>query len=261
MTPRACGPDAAGSGPEPDGGQAPPSRLEAVAQIADLDMRLDQISHHVEHLPERETRVGIEAELGALASEAKVLDAQIADLERQQRRHEDDVAGIESKRAHNSERLYDSHLTSPKEAEALTAEAAALGRRQTEVEDQILELMEQVEPLTEARARLAARQADGAERLRSVEAAIAAAEAEASSERDGVLGERAERVASTDPALVTLYEQRRSDARGAAVVGRLAGATCGACHLEIPSVELERVRRLDPDELAECPECGALLVR
>ena len=238
-----------------------PSRLAALGQIADLDVRLDQIDHHVEHLPERETRSGITAELAALASEARMLDAQIGDLERQQRKQEDEVARIEAKRAQNSERLYESHLTSPKEAEALTAEAESLRRRQMEIEDQILELMEQLEPLSNARADLARRHAAATDRMATADAAIAAAENEASSQRNDVIAQRKALVGSADPALVSVYEQRRVIARGAPVVGRLVGTTCSACHLEVPSVEYERIVNLEPDELAECPQCGALLVR
>lgn len=237
------------------------NQLEVLAQIADLDVRLDQIDHHVRHLPEREIRAGIETELRALTSEARALDGQIADLERQQRRREDEVALIEAKRAHNSERLYESHLTSPKEAEALTAEAESLSRRQTEIEDQILELMEQLEPLNEARAGLGQRQSAATERIEAVDAAISAAESESGRERDEVLDQRAALVTMADPGNVAVYEARRADARGNPVLGRLVGTTCSACHLEVPSVDYEHITRLDPDELAECPQCGALLVR
>ncbi len=256
-------PESDDSAPGPVSGDEVPrsSPLEVLAQIGDLDVRLDQIIHHVRNLPEREVRADIEAELGVLASEAKVLDAQIADLERQQRRHEDEVARIEAKRSHNSERLYGSHLTSPKEAEALTAEADALGRHQTDIEDQILDLMEELEPLTDARADLAQRQSEATERMVTVDAAIGAAESAAGGERDEVLDERAALVASADPALVSIYEDRRAAARGTPVLGRLIGLACSACHLEIPSVDYERITNLDPDELAECPHCGALLVR
>ncbi|WP_419553147.1 zinc ribbon domain-containing protein [Candidatus Poriferisodalis sp.] len=237
------------------------SGLAALGQLADLDVRLEQIDHHVKHLPERETRTGIAAELAELVSEARLLDAQIGDLERQQRRHEDEVARIEAKRAHNSERLYESHLTSPKEAEALTAEAESLGRRQIEIEDQILELMEQLEPLSSARADLARRHAAATERMAATDAAIAAAESEASTQHNDVIAEREALVGSADPDLVSVYEERRAVGRGAPVVGRLVGTTCSACHLEVPSVEFERIVHLEPDVLAECPQCGALLVR
>ncbi len=191
----------------------------------------------------------------------RALEGRIADLERQQRRHEDEVARIESKRAQNTERLYESHLTSPREAEALTAEADALGRRQIEIEDRILDLMEQLEPLNSERDALAARQSEATSRRQDLDAAIAIAEREAETERNGVLVEREALVASADPELISVYEQRRAVARGEPVVGRLIGTTCSACHLEVPSVDHERIAHLEPDKLAECPHCGALLVR
>lgn len=245
---------------------APPaSRLGILAQLQDLDVRLEQIDHRVVHLPEREIRIGIDAELTALGSEMSALEVRIGDLERQQRRHEDEVARIESKRTQNSERLYESHMTSPKEAEALTAEAEALGRRQLEIEDQILELMEQLEPLSHEHDSLADRRSGAEARRHEVDTVIASSEREAQAERDGVLGERAALVAAADAEsiseLISVYEQRRAAARGEPVVGRLVGTTCSACHLEIPSVDFERIARLESDELAECPHCGALLVR
>lgn len=239
----------------------PTRRLEILAQLQDLDVRLTQIDHRVAHLPDREVRSGIDALLTALGSEMGALEVRIGALERQQRGHEDEVARIESKRAQNTERLYESHLTSPKEAEALTAEADALGRRQIEIEDLILELMEEIEPLNNERDGLARRQSEATTRRQDVDAAIAAAEREAEAERDGVLGEREALVASADSELISVYEQRRATARGEPVVGRLIGTTCSACHLEVPSVDCERLSHLEPDELAECPQCGALLVR
>lgn len=244
-----------------DSEPAPPaSRLGILADLQDLDVRLEQIDHRVKNLPDRETRAGINAQLTALGSEMRALEVRIGDLERQQRRHEDEVARIETKRAQNTERLYESHLTSPKEAEALTAEADALGRRQIEIEDRILELMEQIEPLSAERDALAARRSEAEVRGQAADAAIETAEREAEAERGGVLDEREALAASADPDMISVYERRRAAARGAPVVGRLIGTTCSACHLEVSSVDHERIVHLDPDELAECPQCGALLV-
>ena len=244
-----------------DSEPAPPaSRLGILADLQDLDVRLEQIDHRVKNLPDRETRAGINAQLTALGSEMRALEVRIGDLERQQRRHEDEVARIETKRAQNTERLYESHLTSPKEAEALTAEADALGRRQIEIEDRILELMEQIEPLSAERDALAARRSEAEVRGQAADAAIETAEREAEAERGGVLDEREALAASADPDMISVYERRRAAARGEPVVGRLVGTTCSACHLEVPSVDHERIVHLDPDELAECPQCGALLV-
>ncbi|WP_419841523.1 zinc ribbon domain-containing protein [Candidatus Poriferisodalis sp.] len=237
------------------------NRLECLAQIADVDLQLAQIAHRVAHLPERAIRDDIAAELDACASETEALDAQIAELEREQRRHEGEIELIEAKRAENSARLYSSGLTSPKEAEALTAEAAALSRRQTAVEDHVLELMERLEPLGETRAQLGRRLSAAYGRIDGLDSVISAAEAEAANQRDHALGERAALVPCADPAQLSVYEQRRARARGAPVLGRLVGRTCGACHLGIASIDYERIVGLEAGELAECPQCGALLVR
>ena len=60
---------------------------------------------------------------------------------------------------------------------------------------------------------------------------------------------------------MALFDERRIAARGEPAVGRLVGMTCSACHLEIPAVDSDRISRLDKDEVVDCPQCGALLVR
>ena len=56
------------------------------------------------------------------------------------------------------------------------------------------------------------------------------------------------------------YEPLRAGLGGVAVA-RLHGARCEGCHLEIPSAELEEVRRAPADSLVSCPECMRILVR
>ena len=47
---------------------------------------------------------------------------------------------------------------------------------------------------------------------------------------------------------------------GGTAVARLSGTTCGACHLSLPAVEIDRLRRDTDDGVPTCTECGALLV-
>ena len=60
--------------------------------------------------------------------------------------------------------------------------------------------------------------------------------------------------------LLATYSDLRSGLGGVAVA-RLNGARCEGCHLEIPSAELEGVRRAPEDSLVSCPECLRILVR
>jgi predicted nucleic acid-binding Zn-ribbon protein len=69
-------------------------------------------------------------------------------------------------------------------------------------------------------------------------------------------------VAATEvPAdLMERYETLRAHLGGTGAA-RLIGNRCDGCHLELASVEVERVRRLPPDALVTCDQCGRILVR
>ena len=50
----------------------------------------------------------------------------------------------------------------------------------------------------------------------------------------------------------------RSVAPGAA---RLVGGSCSGCHLVLPSMEVDRIRKAPPDAVITCDQCGRILVR
>jgi predicted nucleic acid-binding Zn-ribbon protein len=61
------------------------------------------------------------------------------------------------------------------------------------------------------------------------------------------------------PSLLADYERRRGHNRGAGAA-RLIGDTCQACHLSIPSTEVENIRRAPEGSISYCDNCGAILV-
>jgi predicted nucleic acid-binding Zn-ribbon protein len=66
---------------------------------------------------------------------------------------------------------------------------------------------------------------------------------------------RQELVKAVQPVLYRRYEMIRKR-RGAAVAHTLLG-TCSACHMTIPPMMLQQLRRAD--EFAQCPSCQRLL--
>ena len=60
--------------------------------------------------------------------------------------------------------------------------------------------------------------------------------------------------------VMSAYEVTRTQMGGIGAA-RLLGNRCEGCHLEIPSAELEAVRRAPEDAVVTCPECGRILVR
>ncbi len=167
---------------------------------------------------------------------------------------------MEEKVAHVDTQLYGGHVTSPKEAQALQADLESLKRRRLQLEDQVLELMEQIEPLDDGLSANDAMLAALATEKTELEAALAAGEAEIDGELEQVQGARADLVAQVPDELLAEYERLRP-AMGGVAVAKLAGATCQGCHLTLAPAEVDEIRRRPADAIVHCPDCGRLLVR
>ena len=228
--------------------------------LQEIDTHIDQLRHRLGSLPEQARLDAIDARLAEIARGHADATARREDVRREQRRHEDEVAIVEAKIAQVSHQLYDSGITSPKEAEALGADLASIQRRQRDLEDLVIEQMELAEPIDA--------ELDGLSSARAeAEAERAGAQAALDEVAGSVTAELADYVARRDPAAEQLapgvlgtYEGLRKRLGGIGAA-RLSGNRCEGCHLAIPSAELEEVRRTPADALAYCPECSRILVR
>jgi uncharacterized protein len=236
------------------------SDLDHLLDLQANDTHADQLRHRRETLPERARLVELGQRRAAI--EASVIEPRTTrdDLAREQKRIEDEIATVEDKVTHVDQQLYGGGVTSPKEAQALQADLELLKRRQSQLEDQVLELMEQIEPLdvelADSEAALAAVATETAE----AEASLAAGEAEVDAELAAVAAARADLVAQVPAELVTEYEHLRPSMGGVAVA-KLVGPTCQGCHLTLASAEVDEIRRRPADAIVHCPDCGRLLVR
>lgn len=228
--------------------------------VQDLDVRIAQLNHRRATLPELAALEANAAEQRALATRRDEVAAAHKELVRRQHLLEDEINQVTERAATHEANLYSGSVTNPRELQALQDDIEALKRRQRALEDDDLEIMEALEPLTadlagidEAAAALAASAAE-------LRAAADAAAADIDAELAAVGAQRDEAVAAIDPAVVADYQTLR-DQYGGIAIARLENGTCGGCHLTLSAMELDRIRRLAPDERAACEECGRLLVR
>jgi uncharacterized protein len=234
--------------------------FDELLALQGLDLTIDQVRHRLAHLPERAARDEHLRSVAAFDTATAGVQARRDELAREQKRIEDEVALVEDKAKAVDAKLYSGTVTSPKELQAFQEDLDALRRRQRQLEDGVLEVMELVEPVdAELEARAAERDAldrRGAE----LEAALAAVEEQLSAELAATEARRAEAVADLPDEDLARYERLRRDLGGIAVA-RLAGSSCGGCHLQLSAVELDRIRHQAPDAWVFCEECGRLLVR
>jgi predicted nucleic acid-binding Zn-ribbon protein len=146
-----------------------------------------------------------------------------------------------------------------KQLTELQHELDTLQRRQSSLEDSLIEVMEHREQLQNQRAAEAA----VIERLQSdlaaTQQALDTTMADIDHHRRVHLSRREELTAGLNPDLLALYERQRSG--GGPGAGLLQGGRCGACRIEIDRGELARISAAAEDEVLRCPECGAILLR
>ncbi|MFA7324122.1 MAG: C4-type zinc ribbon domain-containing protein, partial [Candidatus Nanopelagicales bacterium] len=164
-------------------------------------------------------------------------------------------------RSHKDQVLLDSgSIGEPKQLQNLQHELQSLARRQSDLEDIELEIMERVEG-AQAAVRFLAGQYEAAAAEQEVLAAqVAALVSEIDAERQVTLVDRKELAERVPADLRALYEKVRSDHDGIGAA-HLHRGQCGGCRLQLPPNEIERLRAIPSDEVVRCEECRRILVR
>lgn len=236
------------------------SRWDALLVVQEHDTAADQIVHRRKALPERGELEKVMAEVAEVEAQVTEVEGRRHELARSQQRLEDEIATVSGKAAQHDANLYSGTVTNPRELQSMQEEITALKRRISQLEDQELEVMEQIEPLDAELATLATRRDELDQRGSGLRAQIAEAEVALDAELATVHAERAEAAAGIDAELLAQYETLRPRSGGIAIA-RMVGGSCGGCHLALSAMEVDRIRRLPPEEPATCEECGRLLAR
>lgn len=235
------------------------SVLEQLLSVQEHDTALAQLRHRRDTLPERSALADLAERAAALESRRAEVTTARDDIVRDQRRLEDEVAAVEAKIAEVDGQLYSGAVSAPRELQALQDEIAALRRRVDDLETRLLELMTALEPLDDTLAALDADVAAQAEEQARLEDRLAEAEAEVDSAIAAQQAERDDAASTLGPDQLAEYETLR-DRMGGIAIARLVGSSCGGCHLALSAVDLDRIRKLPPDQPGICEECGRMLV-
>jgi len=194
----------------------------------------------------------------ALALSDQLIDARnrVGDLELELKRSENDLELVENRIAKDKQLL--SATSSSKDAQGIEHELNTLAKRKSELEDAELGIMDELDTVrADLGAAEAAKSAAEAE-LGALREALSSNTSALDSKRAELTSKRVALVGLIDPELAVAYQKK---ADRAVAVGRLSGRECGACRISITATNLEEIVALPADEIAECPNCQAYLVR
>ncbi len=239
--------------------KADPDAQRRLLDLQAIDTALAQLEHRRRNLPEHAELDKLARELSGLEDERVRAQVAVDDIDRDIARLEKDIDQVRSRKGKDQARL-DTGRGPARELEALQHEMVSLNRRQTELEDAELELMEQREQaqaaVEEVVRRLGEASARRAELERRRDEVLARVDKDAQFRISG----RAPLVADLPADLVALYDRIRESSAGIGAALLRAGR-CEGCRIELSGADRARVRVAPPDEVVRCEECRRILVR
>ncbi|MBV9384770.1 MAG: hypothetical protein JOY82_23990 [Streptosporangiaceae bacterium] len=240
--------------------KASPEAQLRLLELADLDTELGRLEHRRQSLPEKAELARLTARSAEIGDAIVAADTALSDLDREQSRAERDVDQVRARIDKDRQRLDAGQVSSARELESLQSEVGSLLRRQSDLEEIVLDLMEKRESIQGNRDTLAAERDAVAAETAAVTGRRDAALQEIT-EQQGKAGDQRAGVASGVPAeLLSLYDKLR-DAHGGIGAAALRAGRCQGCHLSLNTVDLNAIRQSPPDEVLRCEECRRILVR
>ena len=229
--------------------------LADLLDLQDVDLQIDRLLNERQSLPELEHYKAAHQRVEELTSLHTAGSAALREAELGLDKTSGELELAQLKLSQEQNRLYAGGL-SARDADYLRQEVEMLTRKESEMEDQVLELMELKDKhetevvtvddeLTKANSQKSEIEAVIASAWKDIDARLAVKEAR-----------KADIVPLIGEALLELYDQLRDVKEGVAV-GRLAGGVCGGCHLALSAAEQLEALRSEPPR---CIHCGRILV-
>ncbi len=227
--------------------------IAALIQLKDVDARIGNLTLLIELVPEQIAELTRKVEL--LREDAGKRRTRQEELKVKRRAKEKEIEDFTT-RIHKFE--IDQYAVSDnKQYQALLREIALLKEKRSQVEGEIIEIMEQeessVKELKEFEAKIAREEASSAEEKRQREAELQGARRELAV----VEGEKAALVARLSASVRMRYE-RVSEGKGGMAVTAVVGRACGTCRTNLPPQTVNEIRKRL--YVITCETCGRLLV-
>ena len=237
--------------------KASPAEQARLLELQTLDTRIRQLDHRAKSMPQLKVLAGLGVEADGLRVERLSATGAVEDAKLELGRIESDVAVVEARITRDTQRLQSS--SSVKDVAGLESELSGLRKRQNDLEEIELTVMERLENLEAV-----LREANA--RVVEIEEKIAAATVEKDAElltitdeRSIAAAARSALAAQVSEELLALY-QRQLDRYGAGA-SLLQYGTSSASGVKLNENDMQTIRAASPDDVILCPDSSAILVR
>lgn len=237
--------------------KASPEDQARLLDLQAIDTRLQQLEHQAHALPEHAVLAELSGRVRELDGQLGTLRGRLEDTQTELKRAESDVAIVEARIARDNERV--NATSSLKDVAGLETELASLHKRQLDLEEIELEVMERIQILEDDQAGTSADRDQVAAELDAVQAKLDGVLGTVAGERNHASANRSTIAQKLPEDLLALYERQRQ--RYGAGASLLRGGVSGASGLKLNEHDMSIIRAAAPDDVLLCPDSNAILVR
>ncbi|UED88647.1 zinc ribbon domain-containing protein [Streptomyces profundus] len=239
---------------------AEPADQLRLLDVQALDVRLTQLSHRRDNLPEHAEIRAVESQLVQQRDLLVAAQTEESDTAREQTKAEQDVDQVRQRAVRDQQRLDSGLVTNPKDLASLQSEITSLAKRQDDLETIVLEIMERHETAQGRAKELAVRLDELQSQASEIVARRDGLTQEIDAEVATVRADRSTAVAGVPADLLKLYEKLREQ-QGGIGAARLYQRRCEGCRLELNITEVNDVRAAPANAVVRCENCRRILVR
>jgi predicted nucleic acid-binding Zn-ribbon protein len=228
--------------------------------VQELDAKLDLLRHQLKTMPETAEVDSLTKSRAEVTDQTRDAQIRVGDLTREQKKADADVEQVRTRRTRDQDRIVQGLVSNPKDLERMQHEMVSLERRISELEDNELEVMEQLETAQHELVELTSMVAETDEMLAAATRRRDEKAGSLNEQLIGVAEERRETASALPEDLMALYVRLRKQKDGVGAAA-LRSRRCGGCSLEVNPAELGVIAKAPSNEVLRCEECSRILVR
>jgi predicted nucleic acid-binding Zn-ribbon protein len=229
------------------------SQAKELYDLQQIDLDIDKASTTLRQI---EVQLSDDSQLVQAKAKLEQEQAQLQDLQKNQRALERDSDDLRAKQAPLKQKLYGGSVKNPKELVSLQHEVDFLSDKITEKEDRALELMDEIEISQGTLAKITQEIEEVERQLKERKSSLLQEKSEAEKQLVSSTSARDALAASLDPGDLELYEYLRRGRTGTAVA-RVEQGRCQGCRITLPMNKLHKVRARHG--VVQCDSCERIL--
>lgn len=232
---------------------------QALLDVQAIDTKILQVAHRRKGISEVQQAHDLEVQLGSIDMKIVAAVTEISDLDLDRAKAEADVEQVVNRAQRDRERM-DSGAVSAKDLAGLQSELESLAKRQSELEDVELEIMQTLEEARVAHEALKMQREEIEIELREVEGKRDEQLHQLAAQELDLQQQKSDLASGLPSDLISLYDKIRED-QGGVGAALLQHGECKGCHIALDSDELNRIRGLASEVVVRCEQCRRILVR